>query len=126
MLRHNLSGFGPVVSPGGRAAGSKMYGDSKRRNKLKTSERAVLVTTAHKGVFFGYAKETSGPTIKLRSARLCVYWTTDLRGFMGLASDGPSKGCRIGPAADIELRDITSIVEVSEKAIAKWESAPWS
>ncbi len=92
----------------------------------KIKERAVLVTTAHKGVFFGYASETGGDAIKLRAARLCVYWTVDLRGFMGLASQGPSSGCKIGPAADIELRDITSVSEVSPEAVAKWEKAPWA
>ena len=95
------------------------------KKQTKTKERAVLVTTAHKGVFFGYATETSGSTIKLRSARLCVYWTTDLRGFMGLASQGPGTGCKIGPAADIELRDITSVTEVSANAVEAWEKAPW-
>lgn len=93
---------------------------------MPKKERAVLVTTAHKGVFFGYANETSGDVIKLRAARLCVYWSADLRGFMGLASHGPSSLCKIGPAADIELRDITSVVEVSPEAITKWEKSPWS
>lgn len=88
-------------------------------------ERAVLVTTTHRGVFFGYAEETSGPMIKLKRARLCVYWTADLRGFMGLASHGPSSNCKIGPAADIELRDITSVTEVSPAAVEQWEKAPW-
>ncbi len=92
----------------------------------KQKERAVLVTTAHKGVFFGYATETSSDVIHLRAARLCVYWTSDLRGFMGLASHGPSNSCKIGPAADIELRSITSVVEVSPEAVVKWEKAPWS
>ena len=89
------------------------------------SERPVLVTTAHRGVFFGYAEKTDGSTIRLRAARLCVYWTSDLRGFMGLASAGPTNGCKIGPAADIELRDVTSVSEVSPEAVAKWEKAPW-
>ena len=93
----------------------------------KTSkERAVLVTTAHKGVFFGYATETGGETIKLRAARLCVYWSADLRGFMGLASQGPNSNCRIGPAADIELRDITSVSEVTAEAAERWEKAKWA
>ena len=93
---------------------------------MKAKERAVLVTTAHKGIFFGYAADTSGESIALRAARLCVYWSADLRGFMGLASHGPSSACKIGPAADIELRDITSVVEVSPAAVEKWEKAPWS
>jgi uncharacterized protein DUF6948 len=89
-------------------------------------ERAVLVTTAHKGVFFGYAAETSGETIKLRAARLCIRWSADLRGFMGLASHGPSNSCRIGRPADIELRQITSVSEVSKEAVEKWEKSPWA
>lgn len=87
----------------------------------KSKERAVLVTTAHKGVFFGYAGKTDGTTIKLRAAKLCIYWSSDLRGFMGLASHGPNANCKIGPAADIELRDITAVVECTEKAAAAWE-----
>ena len=93
--------------------------------KQTAKERAVLVTTVHKGVFFGYATETEGPTINLRAARLCVYWTSDLRGFMGLATAGPSRSCRIGPAANIQVRDITSVVEVTPEAVTKWEAAPW-
>ena len=88
-------------------------------------KRPVLVTTAHRGVFFGYADKTDGETITLKRARLCVYWTADLRGFMGLASHGPTASCKIGPAADINLRDITSVVSVTPEAAAKWEAAPW-
>lgn len=96
------------------------------KSKTTTDERAVIVTTAHKGIFFGWAKETDGQTIKLRAARLCVYWTSDLRGFMGLAANGPSNSCRVGPPADIELRDITAVVEVTPLAVQKWESGPWA
>lgn len=88
-------------------------------------ERPVLVTTAHRGVFFGYATETNGTTIELKRARNCVYWSSDVRGFMGLASNGPSNSCRIGPQADIELRDVTSVVAVTPEAVEKWESQPW-
>lgn len=90
------------------------------------NERAVIVTTVHRGVFFGYAVETGGLTIKLRAGRLAVYWSSDLRGFMGLASQGPGASCKIGPPADIELRDITSVVEVTPEAVAKWEKSPWA
>lgn len=89
------------------------------------SERAVLITTEWRGVFFGYAVETDGPTIKLRRGRNCVYWPIANHGFLGLAADGPKEGARIGPAADIELRGITSVVEVTDEAAARWEAAPW-
>lgn len=93
---------------------------------MKTKEKAVLVTTAHKGVFFGYAKETSGKTIKLRAARNCIYWPSEQKGFLGLASTGPVSGARIGPAADLELRDITAVADCTPVAVDAWEKAPWS
>jgi len=92
----------------------------------KTDGRPVLVTTAHRGVFFGYASETTGSTIALKRARNCIYWSADVKGFLGLAESGPSASCRIGPAADIELRDITCVAEVTPAAVEKWEAAPWS
>jgi hypothetical protein len=88
--------------------------------------RPVLVTTAHRGVFFGYADATEGETIALKRARLCIYWSSDMHGFMGLASMGPSKACKIGPPADIDLRAITCVAEVTAEAAAKWEAAPWN
>ena len=90
------------------------------------SERAVLVTTVHRGVFFGYADETDGAIIKLRAARNCIYWSSDVKGFLGLASTGPSKSCKIGPSADVELRDITCVAAVSPEAEKAWGVAPWS
>lgn len=92
----------------------------------KNTELAVIVTTEHRGVFFGYATKTDGETIKLKRARLCVYWSADMRGFMGLASAGPSASCKIGPPADIQLRNITAVVSVTPEAVSKWEAAPWA
>ncbi len=87
----------------------------------------LMVTTAHKGVFFGYGETTDADTIRLEKARMCVYWSQDMKGIMGLASQGPSKSCRVGPAvAAITLQGVTSIVEVSKEAAEKWESSPWS
>lgn len=88
--------------------------------------RPVVVTTAHRGVFFGYAEDTSGDTIKLRRARNCIYWPAGNKGFLGLARGGPAKGARVGPAADIELRDITCVADCTEAAASAWEAAPWS
>jgi len=95
-------------------------------NRGKAKERAVVVTTQHRGVFFGYATETDGAIISLRAARNCIFWPTENKGFMGLAAMGPVKGSRIGPAADISLRDITSVIECTPEAVQAWESAPWS
>ena len=97
------------------------------RKRSAAVARAVLVTTAHRGVFFGYAKDVDvdGETIALKRSRLCLYWSKDVKGFMGLAATGPSATCRIGPPADITLRAITAVVSVTPEAVAKWEAAPW-
>lgn len=87
--------------------------------------RPVLVCTEYRGVFFGYADETAGDTIRLKSARNCLYWPSENKGFLGLASEGPLKGARVGPSADIELRKVTCVVECTPKAVEAWESGPW-
>ena len=87
--------------------------------------RAVLVTTEHRGVFFGYATKIDGETIDLKASRLCVYWSADVKGFMGLAANGPSASCRVGPAADITLRKITAVLAVTPEAEKAWLAGPW-
>lgn len=92
----------------------------------KAKERYVLVTTEHRGVFAGFASNTDGDVIKLRQARNCISWSSSIKGFLGLASTGPDGNCKIGPAADIELRKITAVAEITSEAQAKWEAAPWA
>jgi len=91
----------------------------------KQAARPVIVTTAHRGVFFGYADDTDGEQIALTRSRLCIYWSADVQGFMGLAAKGPTKSCRIGPPAAITLRDITSVLEVTPDAEQAWNNATW-
>lgn len=92
----------------------------------KVPARPVVVTTAHRGVFFGYAEDTDGEQIRLTGSRLCLYWSADVQGFMGLAAFGPSKSCTIGPPADITLRNITGVLEVTPEAEQKWKDAKWA
>lgn len=91
----------------------------------KEMKRAVLVTTEFRGVFFGYATETDGDTVKLKRARNCIYWPSENKGFLGLASTGPVAGARVGPPADIELRKVTCVAEVTPEAVARWEGFKW-
>jgi hypothetical protein len=98
-------------------------------NKTKqqtNKEEPLIVTTAHRGVFFGYGEPTTKKTIRLKRARMCVYWSADIKGVLGLANPGPSANCRIGPAIPaITLQNVTSIMEVSEEAEEKWQKEPW-
>jgi hypothetical protein len=93
--------------------------------KKQTKLRPVLVSTTHHGVFFGYTKDGSGDPVYLERGRLCIFWSADLRGFMGLATMGPNTNCRIGPAANILVHEITSVVDVEPEAVKAWEAAPW-
>jgi hypothetical protein len=102
-----------------------MSSKKKPVRKTKSEEQAVLVTTEHRGVFFGYCNDVSAEVLSLRKGRMCVYWSKDMKGVMGLAVTGPSATCRIGPAADIKLKAITSVTSCTPEAVAAWEKAPW-
>lgn len=90
---------------------------------------SVLVTTAHKGVFFGLYpidgdRETK--TVTITQAQMAVYWPAEQRGVLGLASTGPIDGCRITPAVpEITLHEVTSITKTTPEAAEAWSKAPW-
>jgi hypothetical protein len=86
----------------------------------------VLVTTLHRGVFFGYTDDYSGDTITLQKGRMAIYWSMDVKGCFGLAATGPSKHCRVGPPSTIEVRNVTAVALVSDEAVNAWEQAPWA
>jgi len=93
----------------------------------ETLRKAVLVTTVHRGVFFGYMKDDQGEVVTLRDARNCVYWSADARGFLGLASNGPTETCKIGSkVAELVLRDVTAVAACTDTARDAWEAGPWS
>ena len=94
--------------------------------KSEKAGRPVLVTTSHRGVFFGYLDGEAAEVITIRQARNCLYWSADVRGFLGLASSGPSSTCRVGPAVpELTLIGVTAVVECTEVAVKAWEGAPW-
>jgi hypothetical protein len=98
-----------------------------KRAAAKTKTFHALVTTAHRGVFFGTLVEGTehDDILTLRGARNCLYWSAAVKGFLGLAVTGPDAGSRVGPPADISLRNITCVVRCTPEAAAAWERAPW-
>ena len=93
-------------------------------------KKPVLVTTKHRGVFFGYmengAEETLPNNIRLTDVKNCIYWSSDIGGFLGLASKGPSDQCKIGERVkSLVLYDITSVTDVEPDAVEAWEAAKW-
>lgn len=87
--------------------------------------KAVLVTTEFRGVFFGYVKDDKNlpSDITLTQVRNCIYWSTDCGGFLGLAANGPTTGCKIGTRVpELRLFKVTSVSPVSDEAEKKWNS----
>lgn len=91
------------------------------------ARKAVVVTTAHRGVFFGYAEPSDGNTITLERARMCIFWPAMTHGVVGLANAGPGPGSRVSPAApSMLLRNVTAVMGCTPEATAAWEREPWS
>lgn len=89
----------------------------------KNGNRAVLVTTEHRGVFFGHLESQENNSVVLTECRCAIYWNTK-GGFLELAEIGPNEGSRIGSTAlRVELYDVTSIADVTPEAVEKWKSA---
>ena len=89
----------------------------------------VVVTTEHRGVFFGYlgTRDDDNRRVTLTDARNCVYWSASTKGFLGLASTGPLDGSKVGPKVpELRLYNVTSITRCSDDATSRWESGPWS
>ena len=95
---------------------------------VKKSPKAVVVTTENRGVFFGYIVDDSqAPAqITLSQCRNALYWPQSVKGFLGLASSGPSAGSRIGPVAtESTLYRLTSITTCTPEAVSAWEAGQW-
>lgn len=88
--------------------------------------KPVLITTEFRGVFFGFIKNDKKlpEEITLTNAKNCIYWSSDCKGFLGLAAYGPTSSCRIGATIkEITLYKITSVTPVEEKAVELWIKA---
>ena len=90
-------------------------------------ERWVVVTTEKRGVFGGLLESNENGAAVLTDARMCVYWSRETRGVLGLASGGPAAGSRIsGAVPRAELEGVTAILDATPEARAAWEAGPWS
>ena len=89
----------------------------------KAKERPVIVTTEHRGVFYGWSSDTTGTTVILKRARMAIYFGTT-RGVLELAETGPTAKSKISARADLDVRKITAVMEVTETAAKAWEAHP--
>jgi hypothetical protein len=95
---------------------------------MKAKKRFVVVTTDkdRRGVFGGTLLTEKGDVVELLHAKMAVYWSTNVRGVLGLAKTGPLKGCRISPAIPrIKLTGVTAIMDCTEEAVKNWGENIW-
>lgn len=94
---------------------------------MSNKKRAVVVSTAHRGIFVGYTTDDPGSEIMtLTDAHMIVYHSSDSHGFVGIGVNGPGNGARVSPAVSrITLRNITADMDASSEAVEAWRSAPW-
>lgn len=88
----------------------------------EATSRPVIICTEHRGVFFGYATDASGDTVHLTGAKMAIAFGTT-RGVMELAHTGPTSKSKISAPADIEVRKVSAVFEVTPEAEEKWKAA---
>jgi hypothetical protein len=94
---------------------------------MSTNKTALVITTAHRGVFFGYGQASGEKTIRLEQCRMCIYWSAETKGVLGLAVTGPKPGSKVSPAVPaMTLQDVTGCMEVTPEAAKAWEKGTWS
>ena len=91
------------------------------------SEKNVLITTAHRGVWFAKVHPDTDLTAKtltnLKDCRMAIYWGTT-RGLHQLCATGPTTSSKISSPTDISvLHDVTAVFDVTDEAAAKWVAA---
>lgn len=96
----------------------------------ETTGEHVVVTTSHRGVFFGrLASSRDGTAVRLTGTQMCVYWSADVQGVLGLASNGPTRTCKVTRPVPgtTTLHDVTAVLDATEEAVSKWQQdRPWS
>ena len=93
-------------------------------SSISHDPRPVVICTDKRAVVFGYCTDTSARPIKLTSARMCLYWSSDVGGVFGLGEKGPTKDCKISAVLpEITLEGVTAIFSVEPVAEKAWNAS---
>lgn len=94
-----------------------------------SENRMVVVTTDkdRRGVFFGELLSHENEIAILKNAQMAIYWSSETKGVLGLASIGPQDGSRITPIVPkIEINGVTAVMDCTKEAVKKWKEMKWS
>ena len=88
--------------------------------------KPVIITTRHRGVFFGHVPEDQdmfAENITVEDSLMVICWGTK-KGLAQLAHTGPTPDSRLSaPVAKWHIRDITSVLDVSADAAQGFKDA---
>lgn len=93
----------------------------------------VLITTDKdkRGVFMGLIdpeemQKDNVTEVVAEEVRMAVYWSSSVKGVVGLAATGPDKHCKISKATPkARLTGITAMMQLTDEALKAWRSEPW-
>lgn len=87
--------------------------------------KPVIVCTDKRAVVFGYTKNAKKDPIKLKNARMALYWPKSVGGVFGLGEIGPNSETKVSAKLDsVSLVGVTAVFSVSRKAEETWNNAP--
>ena len=92
--------------------------------KEEKEERAVIVCTDRKSVYFGYTTDpfVPGGTMRLRASRQCIRWGTTA-GVPQLAATGPTSRSLLGAEVDLTTGGLVVEYSVTPQALEVWKIA---
>lgn len=99
----------------------------KSAKKPVSKKTGFVITTAHRGVFFGYGVNKPGAKeLTLTDVRMCISWQSTNKGVLGLAVAGPNSSARVTQAVpEMTIKEITAVMKCTPDAVAAWEKGPW-
>jgi hypothetical protein len=99
----------------------------KTTTTFRAGEHVVVCTPSRPWqVLLGEYVSHDEHAVTLRGVRQAVYYDSDTRGSLGLATRGPGTASRITDRCDAITVRYESIARANDAAVARWAAEPWA
>lgn len=88
-------------------------------------KKKQIICTKDRAVFYGELVKNTTKSAIIKNVKMCLYWSSDVGGVLGLAKTGVTAGCRISkeiPKIEI-FTGINAVMDMTPEAIKSWENA---
>lgn len=99
-----------------------------RKTTKKAARKVVVFARPPQGgnrIIYGTLEshDKAAKTAIIADARMCIFYSRETGGELGLAAIGPQAGSRISAVAPrVEVEGVVQIADVSDVARSKWEA----